>query len=109
MLNVTDTAVDAIRRVIGKGTTEAPPAGLRIMVSAGGCSGYQYRMGLVADAEAGDTVIDFEDVKVFVDAESIPLLSGAKLDFVDDISGSGFVFDNPNAAEKCSCGKSFSG
>lgn len=107
MLDVTDNAVDAIRRVVTRGDTEAPPAGLRIMVSAGGCSGYQYRMGLVADAEAGDTVIDFDDVKVFVDAESIPLLSGARLDFVDDISGSGFVFDNPQAANKCSCGKSF--
>lgn len=107
MLDVTANAVDAIRRVVTRGDTAAPAAGLRIMVSAGGCSGYQYRMGLVADAETGDTVIDFEDVKVFLDAESIPLLSGARLDFVDDISGSGFVFDNPQAANKCSCGKSF--
>lgn len=108
MLDVTSNAVDAIRRVVGKSATEAPAAGLRIMVSAGGCAGYQYRMGLVADADASDTVLDFQDVKVFVDAESLPLLSGARLDFVEDISGSGFVFDNPQAANKCSCGKSFS-
>ncbi|SOD96855.1 HesB/IscA family protein [Caenispirillum bisanense] len=107
MLDVTSNAVDAIRRVIGKGDTAAPAAGLRIMVQAGGCAGYQYRMGLVAEAEQDDTVIDFEDVKVFVDAGSAPLLAGARLDFVEDISGSGFVFDNPQAADKCSCGKSF--
>lgn len=108
MLDVTSNAVDAIRRVLGKGDTAAPAAGLRIMVSAGGCSGYQYRMGLVAAAEHSDTVIDLDDVKVFVDADSAPLLAGARLDFVEDISGSGFVFDNPQAANKCSCGKSFS-
>ncbi|MCA1939920.1 MAG: iron-sulfur cluster assembly accessory protein [Caenispirillum bisanense] len=107
MLDVTSNAVDAIRRVIGKGDTAAPAAGLRILVQAGGCAGYQYRMGLVAEAEQDDTVIDFEDVKVFVDAGSAPLLAGARLDFVEDISGSGFVFDNPQAADKCSCGKSF--
>lgn len=107
MLDVTSNAVDAIRRVIGKGDTAAPAAGLRIMVQAGGCAGYQYRMGLVAEAEQDDTVIDFADVKVFVDAGSAPLLAGARLDFVEDISGSGFVFDNPQAADKCSCGKSF--
>lgn len=101
VLTVTEAAVAAIRKVKGEA------AGLRIIVSAGGCAGYQYRMGLVNGAEEGDTVIDCDDVRVFLDADSAPLIAGTTLDFVESIEGSGFQFENPNAQGKCSCGKSF--
>ncbi|KJS35766.1 MAG: hypothetical protein VR70_15270 [Rhodospirillaceae bacterium BRH_c57] len=101
MIHVTAAAQDAIRRVKGEA------AGLRIMVSAGGCAGYQYRMGLVNVAEEGDTVLEFGDVSVFIDTDSAALIAGTTLDFVESIGGSGFQFENPNAEGKCSCGKSF--
>lgn len=101
MLTVTEAALNAIRTVRGEA------AGLRVLVSAGGCAGYQYRMGLVHEAEEGDTVLSFGDVSIFIDADSTPLIDGTTLDFVSGVAGSGFQFDNPNAAGKCSCGKSF--
>lgn len=105
MIALTDNALGAVRRVIED--TEAGAAGLRISVEQGGCSGYLYRLGLEAEPSDGDAVVDFEGVKVFVDAASWPLLDGAEVDFVESLEGAGFVFNNPNAKAKCGCGKSF--
>jgi iron-sulfur cluster assembly protein len=101
VIEVTEAAKEAIRKVKGEA------AGLRVMVSAGGCAGYQYRMGLVHGPEEGDSVLVFDDVKVFVDGPSASLIQGTVLDYVESIQGSGFQFENPNAEGKCSCGKSF--
>lgn len=101
MIHVTEAAIAAIRKVKGEA------AGLRVMVAAGGCAGYQYRMGLERAANEGDTVLEFDDVSIFLDAASVPLINGTTLDYVEKIEGSGFQFDNPNAEGKCSCGKSF--
>lgn len=106
MLALTDSAVDAVRRVLT--SSEDGATGLRIMVSSGGCSGFQYQMGLESAAQEGDKVYEFGDVKVFVDPSSQELLEGVQVDFVEELAGSGFVFNNPNAASKCGCGKSFS-
>lgn len=105
MTNLTDSAIDAARTAI----SGAGPAiqGLRIMVQAGGCAGLKYSMGLVRDAAPDDIVIDHGDVRLFVDATSEPHLSGTTVDFVVGLESSGFTFNNPNAAGKCSCGKSF--
>ncbi|MGB0694592.1 MAG: HesB/IscA family protein [Rhodospirillaceae bacterium] len=105
MIELTENAVAAVRQVVSKSDSAT---GLRLMVSEGGCAGVVYRMGLEAAAQDGDEVLEFEDVKVFVDGASTPLLSGVRVDFVDKIAGAGFVFENPNAVDKCSCGKSFS-
>ena len=63
---------------------------------------------LEKDADAGDTVLEIADFKVFVDAQSAPLLQGVALDFIDGLEGSGFKFENPNATNSCGCGSSFS-
>lgn len=105
MINLTNSAVNAVRSAIS-GASE-PVGGLRIMVEAGGCAGYKYMMGLVNEGEPGDTVIEQDGVKVFVDTKSHELLSGTTIDFVVALEGSGFTFDNPNAKSSCSCGKSF--
>jgi iron-sulfur cluster assembly protein len=104
MLTLTDKAIDTIRDVC-KGEF----LGLRIMVQMG-CSGFSYNMGLEDAATEDDQVLEFSDVKVFVDPSSALWLTGATMDYVDNSSmGSGFVFDNPNtpppAAAKggCSC------
>ena len=106
MLTLTSSAINAIGRFI-KGS-DTPIAGLRILVTGGGCSGMQYNMRLEEAAAEDDTVVDFAGVKVLVDPHSAPLLAGVEVDFVDSIEGSGFKFANPNAQHACACGQSFS-
>lgn len=105
MIHITDSAMNAVQTAIS-GSSE-PVDGLRIMVEAGGCAGYQYKMGLVKEASPDDTVVERGGVKVFIDNSSHELLVGTTIDYVVAIQGSGFTFDNPNAQSSCSCGKSF--
>ncbi|MCA1955779.1 iron-sulfur cluster assembly accessory protein [Zymomonas sp.] len=106
MLHLTDSASDAIRKSI-TGTDDASVQAIRIMVETGGCAGLIYRMALARKAEVDDIIVEEKGVKIFVEAESAPLLEGTKIDFVTSLEESGFTFDNPNAGSKCSCGKSF--
>lgn len=105
MIHLTDNAVKAVQTAISGAA--GPVAGLRIMVEAGGCSGFKYMMGLVDQVGPEDHVQDAEGVKLFVDGASYPYLDGMTVDFVVSLEGSGFTFDNPNATSSCSCGKSF--
>jgi iron-sulfur cluster assembly protein len=105
VIDLTQSAVNAVRMAIDG--AKDPIAGLRIMVESGGCAGLKYKMGLVADAETADVIVDCSGVKVFVDPSSVTMLSGVTVDFVIGMEGSGFVFDNPQAKSSCSCGKSF--
>lgn len=105
MINLTDSALNAVRTAISSAAD--PVGGLRIKVETGGCAGYKYMLGLVDAADADDTVIDRDGVKVFVDMKSHTLLAGTTIDFVVALEGSGFTFENPNATSNCSCGKSF--
>lgn len=105
MIQLTENAVAAVKTALSRATT--PVEGLRIMVEAGGCAGFKYMMGLEGTARDGDVVVDQGGVKLFVDANSQPLVGGMTVDFVTGLENSGFVFDNPNATSKCSCGKSF--
>jgi len=106
MLTLTDNAIQAVDRFIK--SSETPDAGLRISVEGGGCSGFQYGLGLEAKVEDKDTVLEFGPVKVYVDEASAPLLEGVNVDFLDGLEGSGFKFENPNATKSCGCGNSFS-
>ena len=105
MIQLTDTAVAAVKSALAR--SPQPAEGLRIMVETGGCAGFKYRMGLESRARADDAVVHQDGVTLFVDSDSQPHLSGMTVDFVDGLERSGFVFDNPNAASKCGCGKSF--
>ena len=99
MLNLTDKAVEVIREVCN-----GEYLGLRIMVQKG-CSGFSYNMGLEENAAEDDQVLEFSDVKVFVDPSSALWLVGATMDYVDSSSmGTGFVFDNPNQPPPSSSG-----
>ena len=80
---------------------------LRVFVVGGGCSGYQYGMALAQEIEDGDMVVEQSGVKILVDPDSVPLLRGAEIDYVDDLMKSGFTIFNPNAARSCACGSSF--
>ena len=106
MINLTPSAVSAIDKFI-RGT-DTPVAGLRIAISGGGCSGFQYGMRLEQVKAEDDVVVEIGGVTLLVDPFSAPLLKGVTIDYVDSLNGSGFKFDNPNATSSCACGSSFS-
>ncbi|MCG7900163.1 MAG: iron-sulfur cluster assembly accessory protein [Candidatus Thiodiazotropha lotti] len=106
MLTLTENAQKAISRFIK--SSETPVGGLRISVTGGGCSGLQYGMALEESANDEDAVLEIEELKIFVDPLSAPMLNGVTVDFLDSMEGSGFKFENPNATNSCGCGNSFS-
>ncbi len=80
---------------------------LRVAVEGGGCSGFQYEIKLDMP-EADDLVLEGNGQKVVVDAISLPFLTGATIDFTEELIGARFVIENPNASSSCGCGTSFS-
>jgi len=81
--------------------------GLKISVMPGGCSGFVYQMNFEKEPEKSDVVLNDKGVKVFIDVESLKMLAGAEVDYVDNLNESGFKINNPNAKHGCGCGKSF--
>lgn len=105
MVAFTPRAVEAALRAIT--TADEPALGLRLTAEGGGCSGPDYSLGLEDIAEADDTVLEFEGLKVFVDPASLTLAEGANVDYVEDERGAVFVFSNPakrKGAGGCGCG-----
>jgi iron-sulfur cluster assembly accessory protein len=84
------------------------PAGLRVGVVGGGCSGFSYSMQFENRAGMMDKVFNFDGLKVFVDATSVMYLNGCIVDYVETLEGAGFKFENPNVKSTCGCGSSFS-
>ena len=81
---------------------------LRVYVSGGGCSGFQYGFTFDEEVNEDDTCVENGGVTVLIDAMSIQYLTGAEIDYKEDLSGSQFVIRNPNATTTCGCGSSFS-
>ena len=95
----------AMTMLAEKGHTEGM---LRVFVVGGGCSGWQYGMAIAEKVEEGDTVIVTDGgARIVVDAESVPMIGGAEVDYVEDLMKSGFTIYNPNATASCACGSSF--
>ncbi len=105
MLTLTESAVNAVRRVLAQ--SEGQATGLRIAVCTGGCAGYKYSLGLESKAQDDDVIYLHDGVMVFVDPDSESMLQGARVDFVEEAEGAGFVVDNPGVKKVCGCGKSF--
>jgi iron-sulfur cluster assembly protein len=84
-----------------------PALGLRVYVYSGGCSGYRYGMMLEDAPTAEDRILEANGVKVYVDGQSVGLLQGSEIDYVDTLMGAGFTVNNPNAVTACGCGSSF--
>lgn len=104
MISLTDSAVKHLQELV---RTDADASkGLRLFVEHGGCAGMQYGMKLDHTQE-GDDVLEQDGVKVMVDPESVPYLRGSKIDYCDDLTGTGFRINNPNAVRSCGCGTSF--
>jgi iron-sulfur cluster insertion protein len=105
MLILTENAVSKIRDLLAEENN--PSLKLRTFVQGGGCSGMQYGFTFDENQNEDDFVIDREGVTVLVDAASMQYLNGAKIDYKEDIMGSNFAIDNPNAETSCGCGSSF--
>jgi iron-sulfur cluster insertion protein len=102
-------SASAAKRIRAIAAAEGDPGlMLRVTVSGGGCSGFQYGFKLDAARGPGDRVFEQDGVKVVVDEASFELVKGATLDFVEDLVGSYFKMTNPNAVSTCGCGTSFS-
>jgi iron-sulfur cluster assembly protein len=105
VVSITDKAAEKAKALLKDRGVEN--AALRVFVVGGGCSGYQYGMAIAHDREEDDVVIEQSGVTVLVDQESLPLMQGAEIDYVDDLMKSGFTIFNPNAVKGCACGSSF--
>ncbi len=106
MDNVTLTG-EAIQRISFLQKQENEGAKLRIEVRGGGCSGFSYGFRFDTEINADDLVIHEGDVTVLIDETSMQFLSGAEIDYVDDLMAAAFKIDNPNASSACGCGTSF--
>lgn len=104
-VSLTPTAVQAVRDLLAKRNLDG--YALRVFISGGGCSGFQYGMALEQNIRDEDLTYDYGDVKVVVDEVSINYLRGATVDYIEDVMGSGFKIENPNAISSCGCGSSF--
>lgn len=107
--NVSDInlTLSAAKRVAAIAERQGRPAVLRLAVDGGGCAGFTYKFEL-GDPEADDTIAETEGVKLVVDPVSLDLVRGCAVDYVENLGGSAFKVDNPNAASGCGCGSSFS-
>lgn len=102
----TDAAAIKVKELLEE--EENPALKLRVFVSGGGCSGFQYGFTFDESREEGDTSIEKQGVTLLIDPMSIQYLAGAEIDFSDSVEGAQFVIRNPNATTTCGCGSSFS-
>ena len=105
-VQLTDAAIGKVREIMA--TQDPIPAGLRIGVVGGGCSGFQYSMSFENQSGMMDKVLKFDDLKVFIDATSAMYLNGCVVDYVETLEAAGFKFENPTVKSTCGCGSSFS-
>jgi iron-sulfur cluster assembly protein len=102
---LTQPAADAVREI----TTQKNLQGfaLRLYITGGGCSGYQYGLALDSNIRPEDIIAETDGIKLIVDEVSIKYLQGATVDYIEGMTSSGFKIINPNAISSCNCGQSF--
>ena len=105
-VNFTDNAVNKVKALIEEEGT--PNLKLRVFVSGGGCSGFQYGFTFEESVNDDDTQVTKDSVTLLIDPMSLQYLTGAEIDYQDNVQGSQFVIKNPNAETTCGCGSSFS-
>lgn len=104
---LTEKAEFRLRAFLQGSATLAPEKGIRVGVTDGGCSGYQYTLDVANAPQPGDLIEQQGKVRIYVDPQNAPLLEGVVIDFVEGLLESGFKFTNPNATSTCGCGQSF--
>ena len=106
-VSLTDEAVVQVTKFMEQEEVPHESAGLRVAVLPGGCSGFRYGLNIEERPLDDDMVVDVSGIRVFVDAFSAQYLNGTTIDYVTNMQGSGFTFENPNATGGCGCGSSF--
>lgn len=106
MIDFDASAVEKIKDILAEENN--PRLALRVFIQGGGCSGFSYGFTLDEEQNEDDFVVEDLGVKVFVDSMSAQYLQGAKIRYKEELMGSQFVIDNPNAQTTCGCGASFS-
>jgi iron-sulfur cluster insertion protein len=101
----TDAAADKVNELIQE--EDNPELKLRVFISGGGCSGFQYGFTFDDKIEDGDSSVENRGVTLLVDPMSVQYLMGAEIDYTEDLQGAQFVIRNPNASTTCGCGQSF--
>ena len=104
-ISLTPNAIAKVKGIMAQ--QNSAPAGLRVGVVGGGCSGFSYSLQFDTSAGMMDKVFDMDGLKVFVDATSIMYLNGCRVDYIETLEGAGFKFENPNVKSTCGCGSSF--
>ena len=105
MVQLTEKAIGKVKDIM---SSQSPaPAGLRIAVVGGGCSGFSYSMAFENTPNMLDKTYNYGDLKVFIDQASLLYLDGAEVDYVETLEGQGFKFNNPQVKSTCGCGSSF--
>ncbi|QQE80376.1 iron-sulfur cluster assembly accessory protein [Alicyclobacillus sp. SO9] len=104
MVTLTDIAAEKLREMLDENATDE--TGLRIYVKPGGCTGFSYGMALDSVKDA-DKTYQVNGVEVIVDEDSLQLVQGSEIDYVEDFESQGFRILNPNATSTCGCGSSF--
>lgn len=106
MINLSENAVKQIKKF--REEENMPDGGLRIAVVGGGCSGMSYKLEFQKEPQPTDKIFEQHGVRVFIDPKSFLYIKGLTLDYQGGLNGTGFSFQNPNAAKSCGCGTSFS-
>lgn len=106
MVTITDRARAHVQKLIAD--NNLGDVHLRFSVTGGGCSGFNYNLTFAAEPQKGDQVLEFGDLKIFVDKLSRLYVNDTQIDWEDNLYGSGFTFGNPQAKSTCGCGQSFS-
>ena len=108
MITLTDKGAEKVREFLDGQSAVAQTSGLRVGVRGGGCSGFQYGFTFDEAQAEDDLALEREGVTLLVDPLSLQYLTGAEIDYAENLSGSQFVIRNPNAKTTCGCGSSFS-
>lgn len=106
IIEVTDSAVCKVKELVAD--EDKANLHLRVYIVGGGCAGFQYGFAFTDQVEDDDTVVSKQGIKIAVDPMSLQYLSGATVDYKNDLKGAHFVVHNPNANTTCGCGSSFS-
>jgi len=104
-VNFTDNAASKVKSLLAEENN--PELKLRVYITGGGCSGFQYGFTFDPTVNEDDTTVEKEGVMLLIDSMSFQYLAGAKIDYLEDLSGARFVIENPNATTTCGCGSSF--
>ena len=106
MITLSDKGAEKVHEYIASQQQDAAIAGLRVGVRGGGCSGFQYQLAFDEQRDS-DAVFESHGLKLLVDRESLPYVSGSTIDYEESLQGAGFKVSNPNVVAACGCGSSF--